>query len=117
MKYNILQLQEMLLQELKDVAEQLRIPDYKKLSLVLKDSKKLFVLANYQFNLFAYAIRLDSDSSIENVTEARPMFFLLYSGLFRSFSPSSGPVDLLGWIYLKLHNKMWAVDERQDKRW
>ena len=42
------------------------IPDYKKLSLVLKDSMKLFVLANYQFNLFAYAIRLDSDSSIEN---------------------------------------------------
>ncbi len=32
MKYNILQLQEMLLQELKDVAEQLRIPEYKKLS-------------------------------------------------------------------------------------
>ncbi len=32
MKYNILQLQEMLLQELKDVAENLRIPDYKKLS-------------------------------------------------------------------------------------
>ena len=32
MKFNILQLQEMLLQELKDVAEELRIPDYKKLS-------------------------------------------------------------------------------------
>ena len=32
MKYNILQLQEMLLQELKDVAENLRIPEYKKLS-------------------------------------------------------------------------------------
>ncbi len=50
----------------KDLIQWGGIPDYKNITNTLKEFNKYFVFADYSFNMFCYAIKLDNQESRNN---------------------------------------------------